>query len=136
MNLQNGFQLDEPAVLVPWSITEAELQELLANSKLHKVTGGYYTLDCRPLGGLAHTIGFHFRDDVIGLFEFFQKGENVKSFSEFQTHLEMTFGAPTQCRAGTEGFNDYRWLIDGFEIIHTVQERFGPEERLSISPIR
>ena len=51
MDLTTGFQLEDPAVFVPWTVSEAGLRALLAPHGLRKVTTGYFTLSCRSLGG-------------------------------------------------------------------------------------
>jgi hypothetical protein len=45
MDLTIGFQIDDPFTLIPWEITQADLQRRLGN-RLRKVTHGYFTLRC------------------------------------------------------------------------------------------
>jgi hypothetical protein len=103
----------------------------------HHVTNGYYVIDCISLGGLSHKLGFHFHPSVEGRlaeFEFFGSSypHGDASFEAFQRHLEMTFGQPTVTSRGTEGFPSYCWQLGDVEVIHVVQEHFGPAEYVRI----
>ncbi|NIM06329.1 MAG: hypothetical protein GTN65_12105, partial [Armatimonadetes bacterium] len=60
MDIERGFQIDEPEVFVPWEIDEGGLVGLLEKHGLRKVTKGYYCVSCKSLGGLSHELGFHF----------------------------------------------------------------------------
>ena len=59
-NIQNGFQIEEPNVYVPWDTDEKGLESLLSRYGLNKVNDGYYCISCKSLGGLPHELGFHF----------------------------------------------------------------------------
>ena len=59
MDLSQGFQIEGPAVFVPWDVSESELLDLLPVEP-HHVTTGYYVIDCTSLPGLQHALGFHF----------------------------------------------------------------------------
>src|ERR1700739_2910331 len=98
VDLKTGFQIEEPAVFVPWGIREERLLEILPIEPRH-VTGGYYVIDCTALTGLRHALGFHFRPPAGGRLrelEFFRHAypDMEESFLDFQAHLEATFGAP------------------------------------------
>jgi len=77
MNINEGFQIDEPDVFVPWGIEEEGLVNLLGNYGLKKFKKGYYTLSCKFLGGLSCELGFHFEtkedEDKIKEFESYRK---------------------------------------------------------------
>lgn len=60
MNIDKGFQIDEPNVFVPWDIDEKGLENLLGNYGLRKIKDGYHCISCKSLGGLSHELGFHF----------------------------------------------------------------------------
>ena len=140
MDLTTGFQIDDPAVFVPWAVSEADLRTLLAAHGLRKVTAGYFTLSCRSLGGLQHELGFHFKPpggDRLDELEFFRRAytDDEASYREFQRHLERTFGSPTRSRDGSVGFPTHEWQVPGAEIIHFVQDRFGTEEHVRIRPL-
>ena len=65
MNIEKGFQIDEPSVFVPWDIDEKGLENLLGEFGLKKVKAGYYCISCKSLGGLYHELGLHFeKEDV------------------------------------------------------------------------
>lgn len=137
MDLRTGFKLEDPNVLVPWSVSEAELRALLAPHGLRQVTTAYFTISCRSLGGLQHELGFHFKPragDRLDELEFFRRtySDDAASFREFQLHLERTFGPPTATRDGGAGFPSHEWQVPGADIIHLVQYRFGLEEHVRI----
>jgi hypothetical protein len=135
MDLRQGLTIEQPAVTVPWSVSEDELRRLFA-FQLHYVTDKYWTTSVRVLGNLSCRLGFHFRGPrgQLSELEFFRDAyvDQHVSFDEFQTHFEAAFGAPDETRPGTAGFLTHRWLFPGGEIIHLVYERFGPEEHMRI----
>jgi hypothetical protein len=134
MNISIGFQIEAPDVLVPWNISEKELNVLLGSHELRKVTNGYYVLPCKSLGGLSHHLGFHFtpRDDGrVCEFELFRPEVPIEiSYRDFQDHLELCFGPSLSTSSGTEGYPSHLWKIQDVQISHTVQEHFGPAEYL------
>ncbi|NOT09661.1 MAG: hypothetical protein HOP28_15825 [Gemmatimonadales bacterium] len=135
MDLSDGFRIDEPPVMVPWSVSENELGHLFGPVLRH-VTAKYWTARVRVLGGLECNLGFHFRGNrgQLSELEFFRDSydDQAESFTGFQRHFEAAFGAPTETQPGTEGFPSYRWLVPGAEIIHLIVDRFGPEEHMRI----
>jgi len=136
VDLESGFQIEDPLVFVPWSVTEEELLSLLPIRPNH-VTTGYYVIDCTSLSGLHHALGFHFRPREHGALrelEFFRRAypDQAASFAEFQDHLEATFGPPSRRSDGTEGFPNFGWQIGSAWIKHYVFDRFGPEEHVRI----
>lgn len=58
--LAEGFPIEDPQVVVPWGVTEADLLALLPVRPRH-VTAGYLTLEVVSLCGMRHTLGFHFQ---------------------------------------------------------------------------
>jgi hypothetical protein len=60
VDVSDGFPIDEPRVVVPWSVSEDELGVLLGPVLRH-VTDKYWTARVQVLGGLACSLGFHFR---------------------------------------------------------------------------
>ena len=139
MEIGRGFQLEQPRVLVPWGISEQELQGLFKDLELRHVTHGYYVAQCVSLNGLSHYLGFHFTPSASGKliwFELFQTGSELESsYRDFQDHLEISFGCPTTTIPGSEGFPTNYWRIQDVQITHLVQEHFGPAERLRIERI-
>lgn len=142
-DITQGFQIENPKVFVPWSTNPSDLKALFRHSffkrTLKKVTKTYYVAECVSLGGLRHSLGFHFADHqdkgVLGELEFFiLDGTDWKSqFREFQSHLEMTFGEPTAARAGFDSDRPhFVWEFQGIEISHDVIDRFGVEEHVRI----
>jgi len=139
MDVSKGFQIESPSVFVPWGISEAELLTLVAVTNPKKVTDGYYTIKCVSLTGLQHMLGFHFLPRVGGglvEFEFFRDNypdypDLSRSFSEFQVHLEATFGPPTE-ELGTQSC---AWVFGLFVLNHYIQEGFGPEEHVRLKKL-
>lgn len=135
MDLRVGFELEEPLMMVPWGATEAELEELLGPSRAYRVTRGYMTLPVKALGGLRCMLGFHFRGSgKLSELEFFRTAypDQRASFDEFQRYFEGTFGTPSRCVEGDEGFPHYEWRLPGATINHYVFDRFGPEEHMRV----
>jgi hypothetical protein len=132
MDLAKGFTLEDPLVTIRFGMSERELQQLLGE-RLRHITDGYYCLSCTSLGGLQHELGCHFKGGLNEL-EFFRKAypDQVASFNEFQRHFEAVFGPPAETTPGSEGLPNHRWTLSGFEIIHVVYDRFGPEEHMRI----
>ncbi len=71
MNITSGYQLEQPQVLVPWGISEEQLQELFRGSELRRVKDGYFITSCTSLCGLSHNLGFRFssRDGALYAFD-------------------------------------------------------------------
>jgi len=137
MNIQSGFQIDNPNIFVPWNINAGQLESLFKAHKLNHVTTGYYTISCESLKGLQCNIGFHFKSAHEGLlkeFEFyFETGEKLeKTFAQFQHHFEQEFGKPGKQLNGYPGYSDFEWIFGDVQIIHKVIDRFGPEEHMRI----
>lgn len=144
MKIEDGFQIDEPNIFIPWRINEDELKALFSEKKsfsdqnpLIYVTRGYYTTSCVSLGGLKHKLGFHFeprKNGVLVELEFFRKSysDQKESFDDFQKYFEQNFGKPTAKSESDEWFPNYRWKLQKIEIIHCVFDRFGPEEHMRI----
>ena len=137
MEIDKGFQIEEPPVFVPWKVREDDLKELFPGHSVCEVTNGYFTTSCVSMGGLAHELGFHFHPRGGGVLielEFFRRAypDQAASYSEFQKHLESTFGEPTSTSPGTEGFPSCTWKLNGAEVLHFVFDRFGPEEHVRI----
>jgi hypothetical protein len=137
MDLLRGFTLEDPSVTIRFGMSTRELKQLLGE-RVRRVTSGYYCLSCTSLGGLRHELGCHFKRGLFhgGLteLEFFRKAypDQAASFNEFQRHFESVFGPPTETTPGSEGLPNHRWLFPGFEIVHVMYDRFGPEEHMRI----
>jgi hypothetical protein len=137
VELAEGFEIETPAVLVPWGISEATLLALLPAPPRH-VTTGYYVIHCTSLSGLEHELGFHFspkEDGRLVELEFFRQAyaDLRGSFDDFQRHLELTFGPPVSTSAGDEDFPTYGWRFGAATVRHYLLNRFGPEEHVRIT---
>jgi hypothetical protein len=137
MDITSGFQLEQPQVLVRWGISEKQLQELFQGSELHG-TNGFFFIHCTSLGGLSHNLNFRFspRNGALYAFELSGNGGGSleASYRKFQNHLETSFGPPTETSPGElEGFPSQTWRIKDVQIIHAIQEHFGPAESLRIT---
>ena len=137
MDIQKGFQLTKPSVLVPWAIDSSKLKTLFEkHAPLKEVTAGYYTIPAEPLPGLNCLVGFHLHETgKLNLLEFFRSdySDQKASFEDFQRHFETAFGKPSSTVAGTEGFANHIWNLAAVTISHYVFDRFGPEEHMEIT---
>jgi hypothetical protein len=141
MDINKGFQIDDPKVFVPWDIDEKELTNLFNGRELKRVTTGYFTITCRSLDSLTCMLGFHFdprSNGRLNELEFFRTryDDQKKSFDEFQMYFVKAFGQPTDMTKGNEGFNNYTWLLNNVHIVHYVFDRFGPEEHMRIKKVK
>src|SRR5215510_512978 len=59
MRLDRAFPLDDPAVSIPWRISESAFRKLVPD-KLEQVAAGRLRRRCRLLGGLDADLMFHF----------------------------------------------------------------------------
>lgn len=137
MDISSGFQIEQPALFIPWKVSETDLQKICDGQLLRHVTHGYFTTHCTSLGGLSHELGFHFHPRGGGVLielEFFRTSyaDQAASYQEFQQHLEQTFGQPTTTTPGSDGFPSHTWQLTGAEVVHFVYDRFGPEEHVRI----
>jgi hypothetical protein len=137
VDLAHGFQIEEPAVFVPWGVSEPELLALLPSKPRH-VTDGYYVIECTSLAGLRHMLGFHFQPRTNGKLvelEFFRRAypDLRASFDDFESHLEATFGPPDTSVPGDQGLPNYTWRRGAASVRHLVFDRFGPEEHVRIA---
>lgn len=137
MNINEGIQIDEPGIFVPWEISAENLVALFKGKHLKPVTEGYYVIKCTLFKGLNCMIGFHFEPGLnghISEFEFFRTNydDQQSSFNEFQKYFVQEFGEPSNTTMGNEGFNNYEWILDNIKITHLVYDRFGPEEHMRI----
>jgi hypothetical protein len=142
MDLSTGFQIELPNVFVRWDIPEKQLQQQFEGLPLRRVTDGYFTTQCTSLGGLTHQLGFHFRPRNNGTLvelEFFSGNtcpDPAASYQAFQRHLEGAFGQPTVTVPGSEGYLSHTWRFPGVDVVHFVQEHFGPTEYVRIRRTR
>jgi len=65
MDIQTGFQLEDPHVFLPWGSFMRDLAPLLSK-RLRRVDPGYYTIACTSLGGMKHHLAFTFTPRVEG----------------------------------------------------------------------
>jgi hypothetical protein len=140
MDLSKGFQIEQPRVFVPWDTPESQFEDGFGKLHLRPVTHGYFTAHCTSLQGLSHELGFHFyprNNGKLVEFEFFRSSypDLGASYQEFQRHLEATFGQPTITVSGSEGYPSHTWRFPGAEVVHLVQEHFGPAEYVRIKKI-
>jgi hypothetical protein len=144
MNLSEGFQVEEPAVFIPWGAAEESLRSLLPKG-LRTVTTGYFTTACTSLGGLKHVLGFHMsprKNGRLHELEFFRQdprdssdapADLARGFGEWQHHLELTFGPPTTASQGDLDLPSYMWNVGPAVVRHFCQYRFGPEQHVRIA---
>jgi hypothetical protein len=88
MDITKGFQIEDPKVFIPWSVSQSQLHDLLSARGLRKITTGYFTITCKTMNGIQHELGFHFEprsSDTLQELEFFRKAypNQKKSYDEF-----------------------------------------------------
>jgi hypothetical protein len=133
MRLEDGFEVEDPEISLPWGATVESIRSLLAG-RVREVTPEYLVFDCVSLNGMPHKLGLHFRDGGLRELEFFRNTDlgTTEAFAEVQTHLELTFGPPDRVGVGDLGPPSYSWQHGAAHIRHLVQYRFGPEEHVRI----
>jgi hypothetical protein len=138
VNIQRGYEVEDPPLFVPWGISEADLRAKIPSPRLRHVTDGYFTLRCSSLGSLEHVLGFHFTDGELLEFELFleEAHDPQSQYGVWQQHLEASFGTPTESTAGSEGFPDHTWDLGDVRVSHFVFDRFGLEEHVRIAHAR
>ncbi len=141
MDINSGFQIEQPNIFVPWKIDEKTFIDLFNGKDLKHITTGYYTIKCKSLNSLNCMIGFHFeprKNGKLNELEFFRTNydNQQKSFDEFQYSFTNAFGQPTSITKGDEGFNNYQWRLNDVQIVHYIFDRFGPEEHMRIKKLK
>lgn len=122
---------------IPWLISQAELSSIVGGDCLTTVTTDYLVTRCSLLGGLQLSLGFHFKGSKLLEVELFRHFPVPlpESYAEFQHHLTLTFGAPTQTIPGeADGeYDHHEWRFGRTRIRHYVLDRFGSEEHVRIA---
>ena len=134
MDLSKGFQIEQPCVFVPWDTPETQFLDGFEGLHLRLVTDGYFTTHCTSLSGLSLEMGFRFNSQGLVELQFSCSScpDLPTSYDVFQRHLEETFGPPTLTSPGSEGYLSHTWTFPEVEIVHYVQEHFGPAESVRI----
>ena len=131
-DLARGFQLEQPPLIVPWGISEAEFVLLFPEGALRHVSDGYFTATCVSLGGTRHELGFHFHGCPGGglcELEFFRLDAPLsQTYPDWQQRLESLLGEPDVTESGDEGYKRHAWQIGPVHVVHTVIDHFGPAE--------
>ena len=138
-----GIRFDEPAVIIPWRISEERLQDFFAEAGLKRIVPGYYTSPV-VFSQTVCNAGFHFENGRLCQVELFRadySGYSLEdwknSFYEFETMLTRAFGPPHETQEGNDDelfiLNAPRRRFGGVKIMHYIWDRFGYEERISIS---
>jgi hypothetical protein len=139
VELERGFQIDHPAVFLPWGVTEQELAELLPRPA-RRVTDGYHTFDCTALTGLLVVLGLHFeprRGGVLHELELHrpEPADLAVAFGRSQHHLELTFGPPHDTRQRPGWYPSHEWRFGDVRVRHYAQHRFVHEDRVRIERV-
>jgi hypothetical protein len=132
VQLEDGFEVEDPEVTIPWGATVESMHSLLAG-RVKQVTPDYLVFDCVSLHGMSHKLGLHFGDEGLRELEFFKPDLDIPdSFAEFQSHLELTFGPPDRTSAGEMDLPSYSWQLGAARVRHFVQYRFGFEQHVRV----
>ena len=135
MNINQYFEIKNPKKIVKWGINETTLKELFIDYNLKHITNRYYTIVCSSFAGENHSLGFHFKNNLLSKLEFFRNNQSdlEKSYSDFQKKFESEFGKPTKIKRNDyQNFSYCLWELDNVNIFHYVLERFVLEEYLYI----
>ena len=125
-------------MFVPWEISAKKLKRLFADTPLKRITGTYYTIPAGLFDNLHCIVGFHLDDGYLNWFEFFRSQEYYQtktlddSYADFQRQFEIVFGKPHHTEMGSDGYHFHKWTFDNITIAHSVYERFGFSEGMSI----
>lgn len=145
-----GLTLDEPSLIIPWTLTEMQLSELLNGYEYKKVTDHYYFATSVTLfdNQFFGDIGFHFNwEGMLTTVELVDADcdradddEIQRSFEKTQKILEEYFGKPSKLASILYFFTkenradkEYVWNFKKVKLMHTIIDRFGVEERLAIA---
>ncbi len=139
-SIVGGFQLEAPCVLVPWGIRKHEVVSLLPRAACSEEKG-LIVISCQALNGLRCTVIPRFvpRDQPplggqLKALVIVRPGRDEHpTFDEFQEHLEMTFGQPTERSKATPDWpGEYRWRLRDVVVDHHMEFNVGPRERITI----
>lgn len=139
VDVERGFEIEEPTAIVPWKCSEDELVAVLARPP-RRITDGYHTIDCTALGGLLLTAGFHFeprRNGTLHRIELF-RGETLElatSYARFQEHLRQTFGEPHEIIEQSHGYATTIWQFGDVRVRHSVSRRMVQEEQIVLERV-
>ena len=135
--LTEGLSLGNQGFL-KWCIEKNEFLKSFNNVK--EVNSNYYCLRVELKDLLfVNQVGVHFSFDKIQKVELFDSSATneigVELFKKHQQNLEKLFGKPkTRCSSIQHLFNTsnnvYKWNFKTVELIHSLQDRFGIEERV------
>lgn len=137
MDLTVGFDLEDPALTLPWFADEAEVRELVPVD-VERVADGFDVFECVSLGGLRHAIGLHYLPRSGGQLreiELFRREpiDPSVTFPDVQRHLEAEFGPPSTRGERGPGRPCCEWRLGAVRIVHLVRDRLAPEEFLRIT---
>ncbi|MEZ6093181.1 MAG: hypothetical protein R3C03_02935 [Pirellulaceae bacterium] len=131
----------DAGVCIPWLIPQEELTSSVGSDCLESISNDYLVTRCSLLGGLDLSLGFHFKGNKLLEFELFRHiaWPLPDSYAEFQRHLTLTFGDPTQSIASDRdagydcGYDHHEWRFGRIRVRHYVIDRFGCEEHVRIA---
>ncbi len=139
-NITEGLSLGNQGFL-RWCIEKNEFLKSFNN--VREVNSNYYCLRVELKDLLfVNQVGVHFSFDKIQKVELFNSSATnetgVELFKKHQQDLEKLFGKPKIfCSSIQQLFNTsnnvYKWDFKTVELIHSLQDRFGMEERVEFS---
>jgi hypothetical protein len=134
MEIERGFQLENPKIFIEW---EATLDRLPVKEGLLKVTDEYYVMNGTALGGLALRVGLLLQHKRLVRIELLRQSEMdlANSYRDFQRRLEATFGPPDVTHSADGGYKCLEWNCGKAIVTHSVIERFSLEELVFISVV-
>ena len=145
-----GLTLDEPSLIIPWTLTEMQLSELQNRCEYKKVADHYYYVTAVTLFDkqFCGDVGFHFNYEgklqTLELnsadIDYSSEEALLHSFKKVQKTLEVYFGKPSKLAKILYFFTKTNrqnkecvWNFKKVKLIHTLFDRFGMEQRLLIN---
>jgi hypothetical protein len=144
LSKRNSFEIANPQISISKSMSHNFAQLKYYNIEFTIVAKGYIVFRaCVFSADEEICIGLHFKKNrlyFIELFrtrEYFHDNYNIDlSYADFNNKLEIRYGIPKLNRTipTIECANSHSsWSFRGMRIEHWIIDRFGPEERLSIT---
>ena len=135
------FKILEPDIELTPSISECVKALDSAAIKYNKLSKGYITFPAKLFNGINMIVGLHYTSDIVNRIEIFRPLEcyDMSDFDVYESYAEIhdavtsCYGNPQIAKLKTETKFPYeRWIIKNYHIDHSICDRFGLEEHLSV----
>ncbi|HEY2378181.1 MAG TPA: hypothetical protein VGH98_19550 [Gemmatimonadaceae bacterium] len=133
MRLDRTFPLEDPAVEIPWRVSEAGFRMLVGGERLEQVVAGRLRQRCRLLGGLDADLTFHFSPIAGGQLREIEllrhpKRHREREFDDLQQRLERMLGPGERLepRLGLHPAGA-RWQLGALRVTHEYYTAAGKD---------